>query len=215
MSVIEAPGAIQEALSRGGVGDAWEERRRSSDGKGQLAGRALCLPDPSQAAAGRRSRTGPDLPARIGRVNVARLPVGFALSQRLVAFGARTLARAAHTMVLHAHRSDGRGIPRNVSGAGILRRIPARRHPQPPCRVPHRSIRSPRSPSRTGQRLRSAHRSDCFEIRDYAERDVRVLRPRARDVIYANPSSPGGPNVQFHRSAEGSRAPLGRVRVLS
>ena len=198
MSVSEAPGAIQEALSRGIVADAWEERRPSNDDKGRLAGGTLFPQDPSQEAADRRSRTGRDLLARIGRVNVARLPVGLALSLRLVAFWARTSARAAHIMVLHPHRSDGRGILRNVCGEGILRRIPARRNPQSPCRVPLRSLRGPRSPSRTGQRLRSAHRSDCFEIRGYAERDVRVPRPRARDVVYDNPSSPGGPNVQFH-----------------
>lgn len=93
MSGLEPAAAIQEALARRIVDDAWEERRRSSDVQGQLERAAVRLPDLSEEAAERRSRTGRDLLARMGKVDVDRLPVELALSLRLVAFCARTWAR--------------------------------------------------------------------------------------------------------------------------
>lgn len=93
MSEIEATGVIHEALARRIVDDAWEERRRSSHVQGQFEGATLRLPDLSEEAADRRSRTGRDLLTRMGRLDVARLPVELALSLRLVAFSARIWAR--------------------------------------------------------------------------------------------------------------------------
>lgn len=95
MSEIETTSAIHEAMARRIVEDAWEERRRSSHVQGLLEGATLRLPDLSEEAADRRSRTGRDLLARLGRLDPARLPVPLALSLRLVAFSARIWAREA------------------------------------------------------------------------------------------------------------------------
>lgn len=93
MSGPDAAAAIHEALARRIVDDAWEERRRSSDVQGQLDDVPMRLPDLSEEAAERRSRTGRDLLTRIGKIDLDRLPVELALSLRLVAFCARTWAR--------------------------------------------------------------------------------------------------------------------------
>ena len=95
MSEIEAARAIHEAFAKRIVEDAWEEHRRSSHVQSQIEGTTLRLPDLSEDAADRRSRTGRDLLARIGRLDVARLPVQLALSLRLAAFLARIWSREA------------------------------------------------------------------------------------------------------------------------
>lgn len=97
MSESREPGprVMNEAVARRIVDDAWEEVRRSGHMQAQLAEVPTRLPDLSAEAAERRSRVGRELLARVGRLDVERLPAGLALSLRLVAFRARVWAKEA------------------------------------------------------------------------------------------------------------------------
>lgn len=95
MNEAEPTATRNEALARRIVEDAWDERRRSSHVQGQLEGAPTRLPDLSEEAADRRSRSGRDLLARVGKLDADRLPRELALSVRLAAFAARTWAREA------------------------------------------------------------------------------------------------------------------------